>query len=306
MTAVLGIDIGGTKIAGGIVTDKGAVLGDQTVPSRAKEGRDAVLGQLSILIGNLTAQATEDITAIGIGTAGEVDPGRGAITSATDNIPGWTGTPLAEICRREWGLPCSVDNDGNAAALGELWFGAGRDFHYFVYISLGTGVGGAVIDGGRLLRGHGNFAAALGHTTIDYGGRSCNCGSTGCLETYVSGTAVTALARELGAADSGRELLQKARAQDLHAQTLMEDIGRYLGVGLANFVNLFNPEAIVVGGGLGEAGDLLLRPAEVTMNQRVLQGLRGRTRLLATALGNRAGFMGGAVLALSSLGRARP
>lgn len=301
MALVMGIDIGGTNLAGGIVESSGNILATITLPSGGAAGRDAVLVNLRNLIEKLFPLATGPIAAIGIGTAGEVEPKSGVITSATDNIPNWTGTRLKEYVQGKYGLPTYVDNDGNAGALAESRFGAGRGLQNFVYLCLGTGVGGAVLANGQVLRGTRNYAGALGHTSIDFAGNACNCGSYGCLETYVSGSAIGIAARDAKIAADAKGLFCEAEKGDERAKAVVAKVGFYLGCGLANFANQFDPEAIIIGGGVSKAGNLLLDPAKAIMEERVLQGLKGKVQVLAAKFGHDSGLIGGAVVAFDGL-----
>jgi glucokinase len=301
MSFVLGIDIGGTNIAGGIVDSDGNILKSITMPSDGILGKEAVLGKLSEITDRLLSLAPSRIVAIGIGTAGEVDPDSGVITSATNNIPHWIGTRLKEYVEKRHRLPTYVDNDGNAAGLAELYYGAGRGLDNFIYVCLGTGVGGAIVADAQLLRGTRNYAAALGHTTINFAGIPCNCGSSGCLEMYVSGTAIGRSARAASIANDARGLFQQAEQGNKRAKELADKVGFYLGSGLANFANQFDPEAIIIGGGVSAAGSLLLDPAKATMEARVLQGLKGKVQVLQAKFGGDSGLLGGAVVARSHL-----
>ncbi len=301
MALVLGIDIGGTNIAGGIVDTTEGILEATTIPSYGALGKEAVLSNLSRIVDRLLDRAPGQIVAIGIGTAGEVDPDAGVITSATGNIPHWTGTKLKEYVQERYHRPTYLDNDGNAAALAELYYGAGRGFNNFVYLCLGTGVGGAVVVDGQLLRGTRNYAAALGHTTIDFSGTPCNCGSIGCLEMYVSGTAIGRSARAANIAEDAKGLFREAEQGNDRAKALVDKVGFYLGCGLANFANQFDPEAMIIGGGVSHAGALLLEPSRATMEARVLQGLKGQIQVLPAKFGSESGLLGGAVVALSGL-----
>lgn len=302
MAAVLGFDIGGTKIAGGIVDNTGAVLLQRTVPSRGREGRHALLEQLFSLGDQLLQGYTGSVDAIGVGTAGEVDPALGIVTSATDAIPQWAGTALRDAVQHRWSLPGFVDNDGNAAAIGELLFGAGRHCEHFVYLCLGTGVGGAVVESGRLLRGKTNYAAAIGHMIIEIKGRHCSCGSRGCVEAYASGTAITQRAEEEAICRDSRELFRLAGAGHAQASLLVAETAYYLGIGLANLVNLFDPQKILVGGGVAEVGPQLLNPTTQIMNRNVLPGLKNTVEVVQAQLGSEGGVIGAAALALLGLG----
>lgn len=303
---VVGVDIGGTKIAGAVVTRQGEIIERLTVPSEGKLGGSKVMANLVTLIDELLDNTKHQVRAIGVGTAGEVDPMSGVITSATDNIPNWSGSDLAGLCVNHWNLPIRVDNDANAAALAELWYGAGRGVSNFVYLCLGTGVGGAVISQSKLLRGAHNYAGALGHITICYNGRPCNCGSTGCLEAYVSGSAIGEMAKKRLVSKEivdARTLFSLVQAGDQEALQLVDEVGGYLGCGLASIANSFDPSLIIIGGGVGEVGELLLSRAREVLQQRVLAGLKGEVQLKQAALGNDSGVIGGAVLAWQTLDR---
>lgn len=301
MSLVLGIDIGGTNIAGGIVDTDGRILQAITVPSEGAMGKEAILRNLNELIDKLRSLGPAPLVAIGIGTAGEVDAERGVITSATDNIPGWAGTMLKDYVQERWHLPVYVDNDGNAGALAEFQYGAGRGLKNLVYLCLGTGVGGAVIIDGQLLRGTRNYAAALGHTTINFAGPPCNCGGTGCVEMYVSGTAIGQRARVANIACDAKGLFQEAGQGNEEAKNFTREVGFHLGCALANFANQYDPQAIIIGGGVSKAGPLLLEPAKTTMEGRILQGLKGQVQVLAAQFGSQSGLLGGAVVALRHL-----
>ena len=295
---ILAVDIGGTKIAVGIISKDGKIAHRRVAPSRAAKGKDALLGVLGDLVDSLLTEVSDPVCCIGIGTAGEVDHRLGIITSATDAIPGWAGTALGAWCQDRWSLPCYVDNDGNAQGLGEAIFGAGQGFRDFVYVCLGTGIGGAVIVNGELVRGKNNIAGAIGHVLVVMDGERCSCGQSGCLEAYVSGSAMDRCAISLGLKD-GRALVQAGIQGDREAVAAWNRFGTYFGTGLASVVHILNPEAILVGGGAAAAGELLWKPTREVLEKRLLPGLRGSVTIQRASLGDDAGLLGAAAVALA-------
>jgi len=231
---------------------------------------------------------------------------RGIVPNAPQ-LPGWQDVPLARLLGERFGLPTLLENDASAAALGEHRFGAGRGSHYMLYITVSTGVGGGIIIDGALYRGKSGAAGEFGHVIIDVNGPACGCGSNGCLESFVSGTAIAKRGEKLAESDDspvlarlrkeeGRvtaEMMERAaKMGDATSREAFRQAGHYLGVALAGFVNVFDPEVIVIGGGVAKAGDLLLEQARVTMeSQAMTQPLKG-VHLTVSELGEFAGTMG--------------
>ena len=186
----IGIDIGGTKIAGGLVDRSGAITERIQCPTRAPEGAQAIMARVVEMAASLRRAAGGKIEGIGVASGGQIDPRTGVVIHATDLLPGWKGTRITEIIEERFGVKARALNDGSAAALGEGRFGAAKGVSDFVLLTLGTGVGGGIVTDGRLLNGALGVAGSIGHMVIDCDGRQCNCGSRGCLEAYVSGTAI--------------------------------------------------------------------------------------------------------------------
>jgi glucokinase len=312
---ILGIDIGGTKLAAGVSTEGGELLSQAQLPTLADEGPDAVIERILELSRTVVADAgcrMDDLERIGIGCGGPLDPWRGVITNAL-NLPGWIDIPIVDRIQRALGRPASVDNDANAAALAEHRFGAGRGVRNLVYLTVSTGVGGGVIADDRLLRGENGNAAELGHVSVDVDGRACHCGSIGCLETYASGTNIAAIAREwLAGSDEAsalRDLAEPVRAEDVAAAARAGDAvasevwGRamlLLGAGIVSIIHAFNPALVVLGGGVTRAGDDLFAPVRDVVAKRTMPWLRDVVEVVPAALGTSTGILGAVAVALDA------
>lgn len=306
-----GIDIGGTKIAGAVVDPGGRILAESRVTSPATDP-DKIHAAVAELVAELAAD--HPVTAVGVGAAGYVAADRSTVLFAP-NIA-WRDEPLGADLARHTGLPVVIENDANAAAWGEFQYGAGRDVDDQLMVTVGTGVGGGVIADGRLLRGGFGVAAEIGHVCLVPDGHLCGCGNRGCFEAYASGTALVRSAREAvrGTSLLARDLLDRAggdsdaitgpfitdaaKAGDRFAQEQLEQLGRWLGHGLASLVSVLDPTVIVIGGGVSDAGDLLLEPARQTFHRELSgRGYRPEAEIRPAELGNRAGVIGAADLA---------
>lgn len=305
----IGVDIGGTKIAAGLVDRSGKLLTELRLPTGAARGRDHVLNQVRRSVTELRAflasvQPDGVLAGIGIGTAGQVDFKLGKIVSTTGNLPGWYGTPLKDLLGAEFGVPVQVDNDVNAAAWGEKWLGAGRGVEHFLCLTLGTGVGGAIVDGGRMVRGARGGAGEVGHLILFPEGLRCTCGRCGCLEAYVSGPAIVRryeaalLEQRKGAGEAGtsriqtRQIFAQARQGDPVAVKVVADTYRFLGYGIASLVNIFNPSRVIIGGGLSQVGDDLLTALRQAVKEYALDGIAQEVEIVRAELGERAGLYG--------------
>jgi glucokinase len=260
----------------------------------------------------------QELAAIGIGAPGVSDPVRGVVFTSP-NLPGWHNVPLRDIVARESGVPSYLINDANAAALGELYFGAARGMRQVVYVTVSTGIGGGIIIDGELYCGSVGTAGEIGHMTIDANGPHCQCGNSGCWEVLASGTALADRARQqikggtktsiLDLAGGDLEkvtapVIQAAAEQgDPLAGELIARTGYYLGVGLANLINIFNPELIVIGGGLSNIGDALLGPAIRVAGERSFKEAYQSVRFTLPELGADAGVLGAAAFARRSVAR---
>jgi glucokinase len=310
----LGIDVGGTKINALRVARDGTIVDRSDAPTPADD-EERTLATMVELAQELR---TPDVLAVGIGAAGMVDATDGVLRFAPNLA--WRDLSIASRVRGALGLPCQVDNDANTAAYAEYRFGAGRGYRHVLLVTVGTGIGGGIVSDGRLFRGANGFAAEIGHIIVEPGGPLCGCGNRGCWEQLASGRAIDRMGREAASADegstlrrlaggdleqvSGRHVTEAARQGDEVALRIFAEAGRRLGEGIAGLVNILDPQVVVVGGGAIVAGDLLLDPARASF-QEAVEGPdhRPRVPLVAAELGNDAGAVGAAALALEELGR---
>jgi glucokinase len=295
----IGIDVGGTKILAAVVSGDGSVgalLERQTDVS----SEHALLAMLDGIVEELR-DGDDLIAALGFGLPSRIDQRRGRAVASV-NIP-LTDVDFRDRMHERHGLPVGIDNDANAAAIAEWRVGAARGASDVVMLTLGTGVGGGLILGGKPYRGATGSGAELGHIVLELDGAPCRCGGRGHLESFAAGPAADEVARRLyGEASGAHELVRRAQAGEVEAVEALTGIGRYLGAGVATFVNVFEPELIVIGGGFGEAaGDLLLGPAREVLAQDGLSPNRDTVRIVAAQLGSDAGVIGAAMLAFEAL-----
>lgn len=293
--SVIGVDLGGTKTLAGVVDRDGGIRTTQEVATPV-QSQEAVLACLDELIAELLG---DDVAAIGFGVPLNLDRRTGRGLRAT-NLP-LHDVDLAGRMRERFGVPVGVENDGNAAALAEWRFGAGRGAANLVMLTLGTGVGGGLVLDGRLYRGW----AELGHVVVLAGGDPCQgtCHGHGHLEGVASGTAATRVARELWGEDAdAHDLVARARAGDEAALAALARIGRLLGAAIGSFANVFDPEVVIVGGGFGAAaGDLLLEPARASARAEAIQPADETLRVVQAELGDESGLIGAALVGFEAL-----
>lgn len=310
MGLTIGVDIGGTKIAAGVVDEEGSILETCKVPTPSTPGGviDAIADTVR------TVSATHQIDAVGIGAAGYVDDKRATVLFAP-NI-NWRHEALKDKVEQRVGLPVVVENDANAAAWGEYRFGAGQGHDDVVCITLGTGLGGGIIIGGKLHRGRFGVAGEFGHIRVVPDGLLCGCGSQGCWEQYASGRALVRYARQRAAATpenavillglgdgtvdaiEGKHISEAARKGDPVAIDSFRELARWAGAGLADLASLFDPSAFIVGGGVSDEGDLVLEPIRKSFRRWLVGGQwRPHAQVLAAQLGGEAGLVGAADLA---------
>ncbi|RKN06982.1 ROK family glucokinase [Streptomyces radicis] len=309
----VGIDIGGTKVMAGVVDADGTILERvrTETPHKSKSPK-VVEDTIAELVLDLSDR--HDVHAVGIGAAGWVDADRSRVLFAPHLA--WRNEPLRDALAARLVVPIMVDNDANTAAWGEWRFGAGRGADHLVMITLGTGIGGGILEAGRVKRGSFGVAGEFGHMQVVPGGHRCPCGNRGCWEQYSSGNALVREARELAAADSpvahhilarvggqigditGPLITQLARDGDAMCVELLEDIGRWLGVGIANLAAALDPARFVIGGGVSEADDLLIGPAREAFRRHLTgRGYRPEAQIVRARLGADAGMVGAADLA---------
>jgi glucokinase len=317
MRYILGVDLGGTNIVVGTVAEDGRkVLGVRADATRPEEGADAVVARIARLCKESMAEAERvgqiapsRIAGVGIGSPGPLDREQGMVL-ITPNL-GWRDFPLRQrVSDALGGLPAKLDNDANCAVYGEWWLGAGRGSRYLIGLTIGTGIGGGIVIDGKLYHGTSDAAGEFGHTTIDSTGRRCKCGNYGCLEAYASGPAIAARAVEgieAGAATTlgqyvggdltkitAQTVYEAAHAGDDFAQELVRETAKFLGTGIANFVNIFNPDTVVVLGGVTLAGDRLFVPLREEVKRRAFKPAVERCRIVPGELPGTAGVVGAA------------
>ncbi|MEA3337492.1 MAG: ROK family protein [Chloroflexota bacterium] len=293
---IVGVDIGGTKIAVGLVDDKGQVHARAECPTEPERGFPDGLERIAALTRGLPPVNDIPARGIGIGCTGPVFPESGIIGNV-DFLPGWENAPIVAELERRFGLPVAMENDADAAALGEWMWGAGRDVRTFLYVTISTGIGVGLIVDGQLYRGVDGAHPEIGHHVIDPAGPACACGAHGCWESLASGSAMQRWFRDNAPAEhsdmnlSAREICTRA---DAHAKATVARTGRYLGLGLANLVTLFTPEVIAIGGGLMRRRDLFWPQIQETIQSSCGFVPREKVRLVPAALGDDVGIIGAA------------
>ncbi len=313
MALSIGVDIGGTKILAGIVTEDGEILAEARRPTPRHDAED-VLDLVSEVVGELVEGSTEPIDGVGLGVAGLVDADRSKVYFAP-NLR-WSQVPVRTLLEASTGLPVVVENDGNVAAWGEYRFGTGRGRSAMTLVTVGTGIGGGIVIDGTLFRGSHGVAGEIGHINAVPDGRPCGCGRNGCLEQYASGNALVREARNLAAERrseagtllalgdgtpegvQGVHVTQAAKAGDPVAMEAFTIVGNWLGRGLADLAAVLDPELFVIGGGVSDAGDLLLASARQTLADKLIgQQNRPAPAVKVASLVNNAGLVGAADLA---------
>jgi glucokinase len=309
--AVLGLDIGGTKLAAGVVDESGRVHSFTVAPSAPDRGPDAELPRLFELGRRAVAESGlewANVGAVGIGCGGPLDAARGVLIAPL-HLPGWHDVPITAIAEDAYDRPAVLENDATAAAAGEHRYGAGTGARNMVYLTISTGVGGGVVVEGRLYRGAGN-GAELGHVTVDWHGRACRgCGRLGCLEAYVSGTSIAERAQEAIAlsrngasslasldAPTAEDVAAAARAGDELARGVWDETVAALACGLTSIVNVFEPELVVLGGGVTRAGEQLLGPVRDWVRANAMEPAGRSADIVESALGDRVGVVGAAAI----------
>ncbi|GGD94337.1 ROK family protein [Paenibacillus nasutitermitis] len=302
--AAVGIDIGGTFIKSGLIGSDGRILVQQSTPTEAAGGREALLSKIVQIVHgyeNYISNTELELIGVGIGTAGYVNL-EGEIGSATESLPGWQGTPVKAELQRRISLPVYVDNDVNAVALGESWTGAGRNRDQFICLALGTGVGGCFIYGGKPYRGKSGYAGAYGHQVIAMDGQPCACGLKGCWEQYASVTALKRIAREMakGAEWSSlpENVFAEARKGNETAVSIVDQYALYISIGIAGLMHSFNPTAVIIGGAVTAQGDFLFDRIRSGVRKNTMHGFAEQLDLtiIPAQLGNMAGTVGAAKL----------
>jgi glucokinase-like ROK family protein len=297
MNRVIALDVGGTLVKYGVVARDGALFSAGSFETRAQEGGEALMGRILAQIHALTA-AHPGAAAVTVSSPGLISADHSTIEFAGGNLPGWSGMPVARRVRQGTGLPCYVENDVNAAALGERWLGAAAGCRMLVMLALGTGVGGAAIARGQLITGAGGGAGEFGHIVLYPGGHLCTCGQKGCLEQYASTGALRRRTLDLPdghpARDNVRGLFESCRRGDGAAVSVLDGWIYDLAVGMASLTHAFNPDVLLLGGGVSEQGEFLLDRVRAQLEKLVIPSFYKGLRVEAAKLGNDAALLGAA------------
>jgi glucokinase len=314
---IVGIDVGGTNIVAGTVAEDGSeILGVVAEPTLPEQGPDAVVARIVKLAKASMAQAPgKQIAGVGIGSPGPLDTKSGVVL-LTPNL-GWTNMPLRDRVASGLGLPATLDNDANCAIFGEWWRGAAQGTEHVVGLTIGTGIGGGIVLHGEIYHGASDIAGEIGHMTIDSTGRRCKCGNYGCLEAYASGPAIAARAVEgiESGADStlpqyvggdlgkvtAQVVYEAAHDGDAYALEVVHETAKLLGAGVANIINIFNPQVVVICGGVTLAGDKLFVPLRSEVKRRAFKPAVDVCRILPGTLPGTAGVYGAAAVFLHQM-----
>lgn len=306
----IGIDLGGTKISGIVVNVKGDIIASATVPTLAETGEQAIMERILQVTGQIIADAKvgkENILAIGLGAPGSLDIKKGIIISAA-NLP-FVNFNIAKPIVDKFDIPVYIDNDANVAAVGEYLFGAGKGTEHMVFITVSTGIGGGAILNGKIYRGSTCNALEVGHTTVQPDGPYCNCGNYGCAEVLASGTAIgkaAQLAVSKGkitslaayANPTAYEVFKEAESGDRVALNIRNKALTYLGICVANTIMAFDPQKVIIGGGVAQAGQMVFDRIHEVVKERCLPVMIENTKVLPAGLGTDAGVVGAAALAI--------
>lgn len=310
-TAAIGVDLGGTTVKFGLVNQKGKIVKKTILDTFADEGPETVVNQIKRGIYELLVGTKYRIKGIGIGAPGVVQLKDG-IVEHPPNFPGWGKVKVGKKITAEFGYKTFVDNDANAAAIGELIFGAGKKLDSFIMITLGTGVGGGIILNQKLFRGSHGFAGEIGHASIDHAGTACKCGSFGCIETYAgnnyltsrvkeelvhhSDSLIAAIMRDENIPLSPKVISRAAEGGDEYALSIINDLGRKLGYSFASVINILDVTNFIVGGGVAGFGPKLFDSMHAGASERAVKSLRGSVKIIPAKLKTEAGILGASAL----------
>jgi len=314
----LGIDLGGTKIIAALVDRQGRILARDYRETMPADGQAAVIARMidaACTVMEAGGVNASQVAAVGVAAPGPIDAESGVVT-APPNLPGWKDVPLRRLMEEDLSVPTWLENDANAAALGEHRFGAGKGTRHMIYVTASTGIGGGLILDGQLYRGATGAAGEIGHITLLPKGPHCGCGNRGCLEALASGKAIAREARErvsrgvptligdLAEGDldqiSAKLVAQAAAQGDIPAREIIEEAMSYLGLGMASLVNLFNPELIVIGGGLTKMGELLFDPVRRIIARTAFRSSAEAVEVVPAQLGDDVGVLGAAAVAMGA------
>jgi len=314
--AAVGIDLGGTNIKIGIVSNDGKLISKNSIKTEAEKGPEQIIENIKSGIKTILKGKTSKIKGIGIGCPGVINVKKATVENPP-NLPGWKKIKLAAIIEKEFNIPTSIENDANAAAIGELIFGAGKKYSSFVMVTLGTGVGGGIVFNKKIFRGEFGAAGEIGHISIDVNGPKCNCGSYGCIEAYIGNQYLKDRVRseltnytnskiwELIDNDlanvSPRIIQEAAELDDSYAKSVIHNMGVQLGTAFASISNVLDISTFIIGGGVAGFGQPLFDTIHKTTVERVLTPLRPRVKVIPAKLKNDAGIKGASSLVFYNL-----
>ncbi|MBU5317491.1 ROK family protein [Clostridium bornimense] len=309
---VIGIDLGGTKIYTAVVDLEGNIISEKTVATNVVEGEEAVLGRIMGTVDTVLKDVNiEDVKAIGIGSPGPLDVKNGIIINSA-NFPSFKNFSIVKPIKEKYNLPTFLDNDANVATLGEFMFGAGKGTENMVFVTASTGIGGGAVLNGRLYRGNTANALEIGHMTVMVNGPRCGCGNAGCAEALGSGTAIMKRAREAVNSNANtslknysevtsKEVFEEAAKGDRISKEIINTSLSYLGIAVANIVNIFDPEKVVVGGGVTNGGKIVFDKIQEEVDNRCLKAISENCVIEKAVLGGKAGVLGAAALAIMEI-----
>ena len=301
--SLLGLDLGGTSVKYGLATPSGEIIRQFQRPSFSEEASRVIIENLleaAFEAKNFAAAAGYEVVSVGVGTPGSVDVTSGLLMGGTPNLAHWKKVPLKAELENALKIPVFVDNDANMMVYGEFVLGAAKGLQNIVGVTLGTGIGGGIIIGGEIFRGSRFAGAELGHMSVAFDGIPCRCGGKGCWEKYASATAMIELYNSLNGkvkVNSTRQIFDRLESDDSAAQRTVEMEIQAAAVGVANILNIFNPEIVVIGGGVSEAGDWFVERIAARSRERAMEEAARNVRIVRAALGNSAGWLGAALLA---------
>jgi glucokinase len=309
---VIGVDLGGTNLRTALLTSEGDILDKHKEATHASDGWKEIVKRLIQNIEGQQKIANQkgfSVAAVGVGAPGVIQVDKGIVVKSP-NFPDWNNLPLKDELEKALRLPVMIENDANAAALGEQWCGAGMGIGSMILLTLGTGVGGGIVLNKQIWHGADGMAGEIGHMTIIPDGRKCGCGNTGCLEMYASARGIVQSYRDAGGAAemamqseiTSAQVYREASNGNARAVKVMQDMGRILGIGIANLINIFNPEMVVIGGGVRDAWPLFIDSMRTEIRRRAFEVPAARTQILPSKLGDDAGTVGAAAAALQTAG----
>lgn len=293
-TYAIGIDVGGSSLKCGVVTHTGEIVQDFLKPLDGARTEQEVIDLIAEAIRQCAGAVDGNVAGAGIGFPGIVDDNR--VIGGADNLPGFEGLPLGEILKKQTGFDIVIDNDANMMGLGELVFGSGKGCSDIVFLTVGTGIGGAVVINGELYGGYKNRGAELGHMMLQHNGAPCTCGAKGCFEAYASVTALVnnyrQISKDTGRGVNGRYIVEQYRLHNAAAIRAMHRHFDYMAAGIAGLVNIFSPQKVVIGGGISEAGSFYIGEIERRVRNTAMPAALAHTTIAAAMLGNQAGLLG--------------